>query len=154
VEQDFRVATAQLGPGLDALEAALRGQRLPEATVLDLRLVAEEILTNQAKYGHDDDAEHWVRVRLTVVPGEVTLEFSDDGRPFDPLAAPPPDLTAGAERPVGGLGIALVRSLVDSAEYSRLGSENVLTLRKRVGSQQGEAPSSALAGQRPIEEPR
>ena len=52
--------------------------------------MAEEVLTNVAKYGHDDGAEHWVRVRLTLVAGEVTLEFTDDGRPFDPLAATPP----------------------------------------------------------------
>ena len=65
---------------------------------------------------------------------EVTLEFRDDGRPFDPLAAPPPDLRSPMEhRSTGGLGIHLLRSLVDAAEYVRLGSENVLTLKKRLG---------------------
>jgi anti-sigma regulatory factor (Ser/Thr protein kinase) len=122
---------------LEAIEATLRGERLPEEVVLDLRLVAEEILTNLAKYGHDDDAEHWVRVRLTLVPGEVTLEFTDDGRPFDPRTAKPPDLVAGGKWPMGGLGLELVRSLVDAVEYARLGSENVLTLRKRVGLRGG-----------------
>ena len=138
-EREFRVGTRELGRGLDALEAALRGERVPEATVLDLRLVAEEVLTNVAKYGHDDGAEHWARVRLTLAAGEVTLEFTDDGRPFDPLAAEPPDLAAPVEaRAPGGLGILLVRSLVDAAAYVRLGSENVLTLRKRVGGPRGD----------------
>ena len=134
---EFRVGTRQLGSGLDALEGALRGARLPEETVLDLRLVAEEVLTNVAKYGHDDAAEHWVRVRLELAAGEVTLEFADDGRPFDPLAAQPPEVAPGVERPVGGLGLELVRSLVDAAEYARVGSENVLTLRKRVAGRGG-----------------
>jgi serine/threonine-protein kinase RsbW len=137
--REFRVGTRELGPGLDALETALRGEGIREGAVLDLRLVAEEVLTNLAKYGHDDDAEHWARVALTLAPGEVTLEFTDDGRPFDPLAAPPPDFAAPAEaRPEGGLGIHLVRSLVDAAEYVRRGSENVLTLRKRVSASRGD----------------
>jgi anti-sigma regulatory factor (Ser/Thr protein kinase) len=131
-EREFSFLTRQLGPGLDALGSELRGRGLSDEAVLDLRLVAEEVLTNVAKYGHDDDAEHRVRARLTLVRGEVTLEFTDDGRPFDPLAAKPRDLTAGGERPLGGLGLELVRSLVDEVEYARVGSENVLTLRKRV----------------------
>jgi anti-sigma regulatory factor (Ser/Thr protein kinase) len=140
LERQFRVGTRQLGPGLDALEAALRSGRLPEEAVLDLRLVAEEILSNVAKYGHADQAKHWVRVRLELVGGEVTLEFRDDGRAFDPLAARPPDFAPDGERPIGGLGLELVRSLVDAAEYSRLGSENVLTLKKRVGEREGDVP--------------
>jgi serine/threonine-protein kinase RsbW len=131
---ELRVATSELGAGLDALEAALRAERLPEATILELRLVAEELLTNLAKYGYDDGAAHWARVGLTLAAGDVILEFTDDGRPFDPLAAPPPEFSAQAgERPAGGLGVHLVRSLVDAAEYVRRGSQNVLTLRKRAG---------------------
>jgi anti-sigma regulatory factor (Ser/Thr protein kinase) len=131
---EFRVATHALGPGLSALEDALRQAGLPEETVLDLRLVAEELLTNVAAYGHEDGAEHWVRVELALAGDEVRLRFADDGRPFDPLAAPAPDLAAPlAERPIGGLGIHLVRSLVDHAEYARLAGQNVITLRKRVG---------------------
>jgi anti-sigma regulatory factor (Ser/Thr protein kinase) len=140
VEREFRVVTRELGRGLDALEAALRGEGLPEATVLELRLVAEEVLTNVAKYGHDDDTEHWARVRLTLVPGEVMLEFTDDGRAFDPLAARPPALGAPAERSLGGLGLHLIRSLVDAAEYARLGSANVLTLKKRLGGSDVDVP--------------
>jgi serine/threonine-protein kinase RsbW len=136
----FRVGTRRLGPGLDALEAALRGGRLPQEAVLDLRLVAEEILTNVAKYAHGDRGEHWVRVRLELGAGEVTLEFTDDGRPFDPLAARLPGPEPGGERPVGGLGLELVRSLVDAADYARVGSQNVLTLRKRVGGREGDVP--------------
>ncbi len=102
MEREFRVATRALGRGLDALEAALRGARPREETVLDLRLVAEEVLTNVAKYGHDDGEEHRVRVRLTLVADEVTLEFTDDGRPFDPLQRRPRPPGRGGERPSAG----------------------------------------------------
>jgi anti-sigma regulatory factor (Ser/Thr protein kinase) len=139
VEREIRVAAPTLGPALDALEAALRGERVPEATVLDLRLAAEEVLTNFTKYGHDDAADHWVRVRLTLLHDEVTLEFTDDGRPFDPLAARPPRLAApGGERPIGGFGIHLMLAIVDAAEYTRIGAENVLTLRKRLSAPDGD----------------
>jgi anti-sigma regulatory factor (Ser/Thr protein kinase) len=137
-ERRFRLATRALGEGLDALEAALRSAHLPEAAVLDLRLVAEEVLTNVAAYGYDDAAEHAVALRLTVVGGVVTMEFRDDGRPFDPLAAPPPDLQPPLEaRATGGLGVHLIRSLVDAAEYVRSGRENVLTLTRRVSGSGG-----------------
>lgn len=132
-ETVFEVATRRLGAGLDALEAALRLGGVPNGTVLDLRLVAEEVLTNLAKYGHGDGEEHTVRLRLTLATGEVTLEFTDDGRPFDPLTATPPEPQPDAERAEGGLGLLLLRSLVDDSEYARRGGQNVLVLKKRVG---------------------
>lgn len=132
-ETVFEVATRRLGAGLDALEAALRLGGVPNGTVLDLRLVAEEVLTNLAKYGHGDGEEHFVRLRLALTAGEVTLEFTDDGRPFDPLAATAPEPEPGAERAEGGLGLLLVRSLMDACEYARRGGRNVLVLKKRVG---------------------
>ena len=139
VERQFRVGTRELGRGLDALEAELRRARVREEAVLDLRLVAEEVLTNIAHYGHDDGGEHWVRLRLTLDAGEATLEFTDDGRPFDPLAAAPPGLAdRDGERPVGGLGILLTRALVDGAGYARRGAENVLTLTKRLPPADGD----------------
>jgi anti-sigma regulatory factor (Ser/Thr protein kinase) len=129
----FQVGTRQLGQGLDALEAALRAEGIRDETVLDLRLVAEEVLTNVAHHAYADDAPHWIRVRLTLSGGRVTLEFTDDGRPFDPLTAPPRALpAAGEESPIGGLGIHLMLALVDAAAYARRGPENVLTLSKQL----------------------
>ncbi|MFI4941748.1 MAG: ATP-binding protein [Burkholderiales bacterium] len=135
MEWQFRVGTRELGRGLDAVEDALRSASTREETVLDLRLVAEEVLTNVAHHAYDDAAQHWIRLRLTLLADEVTLEFTDDGRPFDPLAKAPRGLDAdGAERAIGGLGIHLTLALVDAAEYDRRGSENVLTLTKRLSA--------------------
>ena len=131
VDTRFQVGTRELGGGLDALEAALRAEGVRDETVLDLRLVAEEVLTNVAHHAFGDGAQHWIRIRLTLSADRVTLEFTDDGPPFDPLkAAPRP--SAGTERPIGGLGIHLVLALVDAAEYARRGPENVLTLSKQL----------------------
>ena len=77
--------------------------------------------------------------RLTA--DEVTLEFTDDGRSFDPLAEAPAGLPKeSGERAVGGLGIHLTLALVDAAEYARRGSENVLTLTKRLRAPDGDVP--------------
>jgi anti-sigma regulatory factor (Ser/Thr protein kinase) len=139
VERQFRVGTRELGRGLDALEAVLRSACLRDETVLDLRLVAEEVLTNVAHHAHDDAEQHWIRLRLTLIADEVTLEFTDDGRPFDPLASTPRGLPdQGEERAIGGLGIHLTLALVDAAEYARRGSENVLTLKKRLSAPYGD----------------
>jgi serine/threonine-protein kinase RsbW len=139
VEREFRVGTRELGRGLDALEAALRNAGIRAETVLDLRLVAEEVLTNVARHAHDDTEQHWIRLRLTLIPDEVTLEFTDDGRSFDPLASTPRGLPDhSGERAVGGLGIHLALALVDAAKYARRGSENVLTLTKRLSGPDGD----------------
>jgi anti-sigma regulatory factor (Ser/Thr protein kinase) len=60
VDTQFQVGTRELGRGLDAIEAALRAEGLRDETVLDLRLVAEEVLTNVAHHAYGDDADHWI----------------------------------------------------------------------------------------------
>jgi anti-anti-sigma factor len=94
--------------------------------------VAEEVLTNVAKYGHDDGAEHTATLQLGLTAGEIVLEFADDGRAFDPVTAAHPEPLPESERQPGGLGLVLIRSLVDSLHYTRRGAENVLVARKRL----------------------
>ena len=68
---------------------------------------------------------------------DLCLKFtiSDSGTPFDPTARPEADTTLSAEeRPIGGLGIYLVRQLMDSINYERIDNKNVLTLRKKLTS--------------------
>ena len=138
MEWQIRVGTRELGRGLDAVENALRSASVREETVLDLRLVAEEVLTNVAHHAYEDAEPHWLRLRLALISDEVILEFTDDGRPFDPLANAKRGLQAdGTERAIGGLGIYLALALVDAAEYARRGSENVLTLTKRLSAPDG-----------------
>jgi anti-sigma regulatory factor (Ser/Thr protein kinase) len=117
---------------LDRIEAWCRAAGLPEPTVLDLRVVAEEILTNVAKYAFEPGTTAAAELALSRTETDVVLEFRDGGRPFDPLAEPPPDLDAPLqERPVGGLGLSLVHALVDDVRYAREGPTNVLRLVKR-----------------------
>jgi serine/threonine-protein kinase RsbW len=97
-----------------------------------LALVVEELVTNLAKYGYPDAPRGSATLRLGLENAQLTLEMIDDGQAFDPLTAPPPDLDLPAEeRPVGGLGLHLVRSLAVAAHYRRSDGRNQLTLTLR-----------------------
>jgi anti-sigma regulatory factor (Ser/Thr protein kinase) len=109
------------------------GQRhaIPAAALFDLHLALDEILTNVVSYGYDDHEEHAITVRLTLRPQRIAIEVEDDGRPFNPLDAPAPDTQQPIdERPVGGLGIYLVRRVMDDLEYRRQEGKNVLVMHK------------------------
>lgn len=111
-----------------------RSHRVPAETTFACDLALGELLTNVISYGYEDGREHEIVVRLSIAEGEMVVEVEDDGRPFDPLAAPAPDLAAPlAERPVGGLGLHLVRSVMDDVEYHRRHGRNRLVLRKAMG---------------------
>jgi serine/threonine-protein kinase RsbW len=98
-----------------------------------LNLALDEAISNIIAYGYDDDGEHAIAVRIAVAHGALIAELVDDGREFDPRQALPPDLAAPLdERPVGGLGIHLVRHLMDEVLYRREGGRNHLVLTKSI----------------------
>ena len=116
----------------EALAEFRRRHTLSPKVEHDLNLALEEIITNVISYGYADTREHEIRVRLKTRAGEVSAEVEDDGRPFDPLEQPEPDVTKLIdERTVGGLGIHLVRKLMDSLEYKRQGYKNLLIMKKK-----------------------
>jgi serine/threonine-protein kinase RsbW len=105
--------------------------RIPEPLVRQLDLALEEIVTNVIAYAYSDDDEHVIRVDVGVTRGEITAVVEDDGVPFNPLERAAPDTTAGIEdREIGGLGIHIVRELMDSVRYDRVGNRNRLTITK------------------------
>ena len=109
-----------------------RQHDLPAKVMHDLNLALEEILTNIISYGYTDNREHEIKVILSVQPGEMRVDVEDDGQSFNPLEAPEPDTTKPLEeRTIGGLGIHLVRKLMDGLEYKRQGERNFLTLKKK-----------------------
>jgi anti-sigma regulatory factor (Ser/Thr protein kinase) len=102
-------------------------------------LAIEEFATNSIKYGYDDTEEHLIEVNLSLSNGELVLTILDDGRAFNPLEAPEPKVSLPVEdRPVGGLGIYLVRKLSDRMQYAREGGKNRLTLRKSATDQRSQ----------------
>ena len=106
---------------------------LPPKVLFEVNLALEEILANIISYGYEANDEHQIVVTISLKNGELTAEVEDDGRPFNPLEAPEPDISRPLEeRPVGGLGIHLVRSLMDGLEYRRQQGKNLLVMKKKV----------------------
>jgi anti-sigma regulatory factor (Ser/Thr protein kinase) len=98
-----------------------------------MKLALDEILTNIISYAYDDAKEHIIVIRLSLDQEKWTVEVEDDGRPFNPLNAPEPDTKQLlGERPIGGLGIYLVRKLIDELEYRRQNDRNILVMRLKV----------------------
>ena len=107
--------------------------QLPEKLVFEVNLALEEVLTNVISYGYDDRNKHDIIIHLSVQAGEVLAEVEDDGRPFNPLEAAEPDLGKPVEeRPIGGLGIYLVRKVMDGLEYTRQQGKNRLVMKKQI----------------------
>ena len=106
-----------------------REANLPELQVRQLELLIEEIFVNISRYAYPQDAPGSVVVSYSVpTPGELRVEVGDQGNEFDPLMNPAPDLTLDLEqRPVGGLGIFLLKSFAESLSYRREQGWNRLT---------------------------
>jgi len=106
-----------------ALEAGIAAEQLGQ-----MDLILEELLINVARYAYAPGSGV-VEVRYAASEaGKLRVEIIDSGRVFNPLAVDPPDLSRGlADRPIGGLGVFLVRSLVDSIDYRREEDRNILS---------------------------
>jgi len=107
---------------------------LPEDLVGDFELALEEVFVNAVMHGYPDGGEHEISVSVALDDGVVNLTVEDDGLPFNPLEAPLVDLDLPFEqRGIGGLGIHLVKGLMDNLEYTRAEGRNRLVMRKKIG---------------------
>jgi len=106
---------------------------VPPEIEYDLNLALDEVVTNVARHAYPAGGEHQFTLELTVSDVDFVARIEDDGVAFDPLAHPAPNLDVPLEeRKEGGLGIFLVRQIMTSVEYQRVGGKNVLTLRKKL----------------------
>jgi anti-sigma regulatory factor (Ser/Thr protein kinase) len=118
---------------LRALEAFAAEHRLPAKVFQAADLALEEHMTNVFKHAYADTALHEIRVRLSCDGGALYVEVEDDGRAFNPLEAPPVDTSIPLEeRPIGGLGIHLMRRFMDELDYRREGARNILRMTKHL----------------------
>ena len=110
-----------LGPVTEFVRTGALEAELPEVQMRQLELLIEEIFVNISRYAYPEDSPGSVTVSYMVPKaGELNVEVGDQGIEFDPLSAPAPDLTLGLEeRPVGGLGIFLLKRFAGSLSYRR-----------------------------------
>jgi serine/threonine-protein kinase RsbW len=108
---------------------------LPEAVRHALDLALEEWITNVISHGYENSAEGWIELRFESTDKDVRVEIEDNGREFNPLTLPPVNTREPLEtRRLGGLGVHMVRSLMDEVNYHRKKGRNVLTLIKRLAN--------------------
>jgi anti-sigma regulatory factor (Ser/Thr protein kinase) len=116
------------------LEDLMAGQGFMADEILDTQLAVEEAITNIIVHGYrGGTGEIVIRCRATEEQVEVRVE--DTAPAFDPLTLPEPDLTAAVEdRKIGGLGVFLIRQVMDGIAYRRENKKNILVLVKRRSS--------------------
>ena len=113
------------------LEDFWQAARLPPEAQFAFSLGLEEVFVNVVTHGIAQSGASEVFVTLTADDASIELTLRDDTRAFNPLDLPAPDLEAALEeRALGGLGVHLVRTLMDEVSYRRVGDQNQLTLRK------------------------
>lgn len=119
---------------LNFLEEGLDSIGCNNQTKSKIALVAEEIYINIAHYAYTEEGGMaLVSYDLEDDPLSITIIFSDSGVPYNPLEKPDPDTTLSAnERQIGGLGIFLVKKIMDSVEYAYVNGNNVLTIKKKL----------------------
>jgi len=104
---------------------------IPPEIEYDLNLALDELVTNVARYAYPGGGEHHFTLQISLNNKEFLARLEDDGVEFNPTEYPLPDLDAPLEkRKEGGLGIFLVRQIMNSIEYQRVAGKNVVTLRK------------------------
>lgn len=116
------------------VEEELEKHGCPMKTLLQVSVAVEEIYVNIAHYAyHPEIGEATIRCAVGGDPLQVTIQFLDSGKPFDPLAKPDADITLSAEeRQIGGLGILMVKKTMDDVVYEYKDGCNVLTLKKNI----------------------
>jgi len=124
-------AMTQLAPFVAEFSAAAE---LPEMLYNQIDLALDEAVTNVVMYAYPKGISGNVTITAEATEKQLTIILSDHGVPFDPTATEDPDITLSAEeRPIGGLGIFLVKQVMDTIDYRRTPDGiNELTLRKEI----------------------
>ncbi len=107
--------------------------QLPQKIFANMHVALEEVLTNVVKYGYKDEEEHQIVVHFRLRSNMIEVEVIDDARPFNILDVDEPITQIPVEeKSIGGLGIHLVKNLMDEVEYHRREGLNQLFLRAKI----------------------
>lgn len=116
------------------IEETLSEAGCPMKLLMKILVSFEEVYVNVANYAYGDgqgDCNVSLEIHTDEGGGNVKLTVKDKGIPFNPLEREEPDITLSAEdRPIGGLGIFMVKKSMDKVEYEYLSGENILTMEK------------------------
>ena len=130
---EFGGDLAEIADLATQVEAFCAAHQVGEDVAHAVNLSLDELLTNTLTHGADGGERLQVEIVLSLDDAALTAQIWDTGRAFDPLEVPDPDLDADVEdRPIGGLGVFLVREMMDDMRYRRVDGRNEVTLIKRL----------------------
>ena len=111
-----------------------KDNKLTEKTVHDIQMALDELLTNIVNYGYEDTDEHQIDVHFGVNDDAVKVEIVDDSKPYNILEKDNPDISLSVEdKPIGGLGIFLIKKLMSNVDYYTEEGKNHLVMIKELG---------------------
>ena len=118
---------------LDFIKQFNKKNNISKSTSSEIVLVAEEIIVNVMNYAYSDNDNGEVEINLSFKNNLLEFTVIDSGKPFDITAAKDPDITLGVdEREIGGVGIFLVKHIMDKVSYKREDNNNILNLTKSI----------------------
>lgn len=127
----MRNDTADIMLMAEFIDGLCEKYQLPMDVGFSLNLALEEAVANVMKYAYPEGEEHNIILSVKLTDNRLIFKLIDTGKPFDPTIVPDADVTLSAEdRKIGGLGIFLVRQIMDSVEYRRIDGKNILTMVK------------------------
>lgn len=101
--------------------------------VFNLTLVLEEAVVNIINYAYPKEDHEWIYLSARMHDDSIVLVLTDTGKEFDPTMAPDADISLSAdEREIGGLGIFLIRQIMNEVKYERIEGKNILILQKKI----------------------
>ena len=104
-----------------------------DKAIFEMNLALDELFTNIISYGFQDHQEHIVKINISIEGDLLEIRIEDDGVPFNPTESKTPDFQCGIEEcKIGGLGIHLIKKLMDEIKYQRVAGKNILLLRHRI----------------------
>ena len=115
------------------IEEVVEAFELTPDVIFNLNLVIEEAVVNVINYAYPKEEHQSIYLSANLHNGSIVFVLTDTGKEFDPTQAPEADITLSAEeRPIGGLGIFLIRQIMNEVKYQRIDGKNVLTLEKKL----------------------
>ena len=108
-----------------------KDNELPAKVIHDVQLALDEVVTNIVEYGYDDDDEHLIDIKFILNEQSLKIIIIDDAKPYNILDKKDPDTSQSLdEKPIGGLGIYLVKRLMTNIDYDYRDGKNHLLLTK------------------------
>ena len=133
-EKTFKATIENTAAAVAFVEEALEEAGCPMKAQMQINVAMDEMFVNIARYAYaPGEGDATVRFELDEATRTAKITLIDSGVPFNPLAAAEPDTTSAAEdRPIGGLGIFLVRKTMDDVQYEYRDGHNVFSMKKKI----------------------